>query len=84
MATQVLGSATNDYYCVDAKISHDWCYAGEWVLTFDRNSHQHKIVFVAMKSYESISPNYHLKPWALTEVRDTGVILSSTNTVPSK
>ena len=84
MAMQALGSATNEYYCVAVKRSHDWCHAGEWVLTFDKNSVQHKLVFVAMKPFESVSPNYHLKPWPLTEVRDTGWILNSTNGAASK
>jgi len=84
MAMQALGSATNEYYCVGVKRGHDWCYAGEWVFTFDRNSMQHKVVFVAMKPYESVNPNYHLKPWPLTEVRDTGVIFPTTNGVSIK
>ena len=84
LALQALGSATNEYYCVAVKRSHDWCYAGEWVFTFDANSMQHKQVFVAMKSYERVNPNYHLKPWPLTEVRDTGVIFPKTNGVSAK
>src|SRR6266576_1200076 len=77
MAVRALGSATNEYYCVAVKQSHDWCYAGEWVLTFDKNGLQHKLVFVAMKPFESVNPNSHLKPWPLTEVRDVGVIINS-------
>ena len=84
MAARALGSATNDYYCVDVKRSHDWCYAGEWVFTFDKNSMQHKQVFVAMKPYESFNPDIQLKPWPLTEVRDTGVIMNATNTTTGK
>ena len=84
MALQALKSATNSYYCVDAKITHDWCHAGEWVFTFDKNRMQHKVVFVAMKPYESFNPDLHLKPWPLTEVRDTGVILNSTNAALDK
>jgi hypothetical protein len=84
MALQALGSATNDYYCVDAKIGHDWCYAGEWVFTFDKNSHQHKIVFVAMRTFDTHGAGVMGKSWLLTEIRDTGVILNTTNAVSNK
>jgi hypothetical protein len=86
IALKALASATNDYYCVDAKRSHDWCRAGggEWVFTFDKNDMQHKLVFVAMKPYASVNPDSGFTPWPLTEVRDTGVILNSTNAVRTK
>src|SRR4051794_1965837 len=57
IALQALGAATNEYYCVAVKRSHDWCHPGEWVLTFDKNGLQHKQVFVAMKAFESVNPN---------------------------
>ena len=85
MALHALGSDTNGYYCVSAKISNGWCYAGEWVFEFDQDNAEHKLVFVAMKPYESYNPDINLKPWPLTEVRHYfGNALISTNMPPAK
>jgi hypothetical protein len=73
MALSALGSATNSYYCVDARIGHAWCPwkdSGEWVFTFDANSVQHKIVYVAMRPYDTNLNPIYSPPYPLTEVRD--------------
>ena len=71
LALQALGPDTNEFYCVSARRSHEWCHSGEWVFTFDRNYIEHKLVFVAMRAPESYHQDIHLKPWPLTEVRET-------------
>ena len=85
LALQALGSETNDYYCIGAKIGHEWCpdtYAGEWVFSFNKNSVEHKTVYVAMRAWNT---NYNPRvtpPWPLTEVRYICDIPSMTNGLP--
>jgi hypothetical protein len=51
MALQALGTATNKYCCVAAKVSSEWCPVHEWVYTFDANGLEHKAVYVAMEPF---------------------------------
>ncbi|MGA3267000.1 MAG: hypothetical protein ABSE16_09280 [Verrucomicrobiota bacterium] len=84
LALQALGPETNEYYCVGAKISHEWCpdtYGGEWVFSFNKNNVEHKTVYAAMRwfadGHTRMNPQY-----PLTEVRYTCDIASLTNNVP--
>jgi hypothetical protein len=82
IALQALGVETNNYYCIGAKISHEWCpwtYAGEWVFSFDKNTVEHKTVYVAMRAWDTNANPRTSPPWPLTEVRYTCDIPSLTN-----
>ena len=84
IALQALGTETNDYYCVGAKIGHEWCpdtYGGEWVFAFDKNSVEHKTVFVAMRAWDTNSNPRVVPPWPLAEVHYTSDVSFLTNKV---
>jgi hypothetical protein len=76
---------TNDYYCIGAKLSHEWCpdtSAGEWVFSFNKNTVEHKTVYVAMRAWNTNFNPLITPPWPLTEVRYTCDIPSLPNGLP--
>jgi hypothetical protein len=85
LATQALGTDTNSFYCVAAKMDREVYPVGAWIFTFDQNGMTHRLVYVAMEPFnrDGAWGDYD-KPWPLTKVLAVEDITHTTNSVPDK